>query len=248
MKFTAAALAASWLALASASVGPAVPGTHKRPAGKPAKMDDFRWSDPFSSSKMRRFSAACSAEQTFRAREYLLDDLQQDAPEGLAAWADGLRNIFAGRAYPGSWDGWDPHGYDRNLLLMEYAEVPVPVREWIEEQERADGEGRGLFAVYEKPRDEHHRIQSVAKVPTKGMAPALRLLDKKKVVLFAPGALYGLLPLWVAEGSACEGMCLPCIGVCLCRWRETDMREQIRSWTPRDTAPSWQWAPWSLGR
>lgn len=213
MKFTTVALAASCLALASAAVGPAAPGSQKRPEGKPAKMEDFKWTDPFSSSKIRKFAPSCEAEQTFHAREYLLDDLQQDAPKGLLPWADALRKIFKGRPYPGSWDGWDPHGYDRNLLMMEYADVPVPVREWIEEQERTDGEGKGLFAVYEKPKDEHHRIQNVVKFPSKGIAPGFRLLDKKKVVLFAPGALYDLLPLWVAEGSGCKGMCLPTLSL-----------------------------------
>jgi hypothetical protein len=206
MKFTTAALAVSYLALASASVGPAAPGVQKRPEAEPTKMEDFKWSDPFSSSKIRKFTPSCSAEATFKAREYLLDDLSEDAPLGLSAWADALRKIFKGRAYPGSWDGWDPHGYDRNLLMMEYSEVPIPVREWIEEQERTDGSGKGLFAVYEKPRDAQHKIQNVAKFPNKGMAPALRPLDKKKVVMFTPGALYDILPLWVAEKSGCKGM------------------------------------------
>jgi hypothetical protein len=206
MKFTTAALVASYIALGSAMTGPSVPGSQTRLEGKPAKMEDFKWSDPFSSSKIRKFSPSCEAEKTFKAREYLLDDLQEDAPLGLSPWADALRKIFKGRPYPGSWDGWDPHGYDRNLLMMEYSEVPIPVREWIEEQERTEGEGQGLFAVYEKPKDAQHKIQNVAKFPTKGMAPALRPLDKKKVVLFAPGALYDLLPLWVADGSGCKGM------------------------------------------
>ncbi|KAJ9132493.1 Glucarate dehydratase [Coniochaeta hoffmannii] len=204
MRFITAALAASYIALATAVTGPAVPGAQTRPEAKPTKMEDFKWSDPFSSSKIRKFSPSCSAEKSFRAREYLLDDLSEDAPKGLSPWADALRKIFKGRPYPGSWDGWDPHGYDRNLLMMEYAEVPVQVREWIEEQERTDGEGKGLFAVYEKPKDAQHKIQNVVKFPAKDKAPALRPLDKKRVVLFAPGALYDLLPLWVAEGSACK--------------------------------------------
>ncbi|OIW29284.1 hypothetical protein CONLIGDRAFT_413808 [Coniochaeta ligniaria NRRL 30616] len=204
MKFNTAALAASFLASAAAAVGPAAPGQQVRPEGKPTKMEDFKWADPFSSSKIRKFTPSCDAEKTFHAREYLLDDLQLEPPLGLEPWAEALKKIFKGRPYPGSWDGWDPHGYDRNLLMMEYSEVPIPVREWIEEQERTDGEGRGLFAVYEKPKDSHHKIHNVVKFPTKGMTPALRPLDKKKVLLFAPGALYDLLPLWVAESSDCK--------------------------------------------
>jgi len=211
MKFNAAALAACYIATAAAGMGPAAPGQQARPEAKPAMMDNFKWADPFGSSKIRKFSPSCDAEQTFRAREYLLDDLSADPPLGLSPWADALKKIFKGRPYPGSWDGWDPHGYDRNLLMMEYSEVPVAVREWIEEQERTDGDGKGLFAVYEKPKDSQHKIQNVVKFPTKGMTPALRPLDKKKVVLFAPGAVYDLLPLWVAEGSSCKGRCSFCV-------------------------------------
>lgn len=207
MKLNTAALAASLIASTTAAMGPAIPGQQVRPEGKPTLMEDFKWADPFSSSKIRKFSPSCEAEKTFHAREYLLDDLQVEPPLGLEPWGDALKKIFKGRPYPGSWDGGDPHGYDRNLLMMEYSEVPIPVREWIEEQERTDGEGKGLFAVYEKPKDSQHKIQNVVKFPTKGMTPALRPLDKKKVVLFAPGALYDLLPLWVAEKSDCKGMC-----------------------------------------
>jgi hypothetical protein len=206
MKFNTLALAACSIASTAAAIkAPSVPGAQSRPEASPTKMDDFKWADPFSSSKIRKFVPSCEAEKTFRAREYLLDDLQAQPPLGLAPWADALKKIFKGRPYPGSWDGWDPHGYDRNVLMMEYAEVPLPVREWIEEQERSDGEGKGLFAVYEKPKDQDHKILNVVKVPSKGMTPALRPLDKKKVVMFAPGAVYDLLPLWVAEGSSCKG-------------------------------------------
>lgn len=93
--------------------------------------------------------------------------------------------------------------------MMEYSEVPIPVREWIEDQERNEGQGKGLFAVYEKPSDADDKILNVVKFPSKGMAPALRPLDQKKVVLFAPGAVYDILPLWVAEGSKCKGVAGP---------------------------------------
>jgi hypothetical protein len=89
--------------------------------------------------------------------------------------------------------------------MMEYSDLPIPVREWIEDQERDEGPGKGLFAVYEKPTGADDKILNVVKFPSKGMAPGLRPLDQKKVVLFAPGAVYDILPLWVAEGSKCKG-------------------------------------------
>jgi hypothetical protein len=168
-------------------------------------MENWKWSDPFSSSRYRKFDAACEAEKTFKATEYLLDDLSEAPPLGLLPYNEALKKIFKGREYPGSWDGIDPHGYDRNMLMMEYADVPVKVREWIEEQERSDSEHKGLFAVYEKPVGEDDIVHNTVKVPATPILPALRPLDKKKVVILAPGAVYDILPLWVAEGSNCQG-------------------------------------------
>jgi hypothetical protein len=180
-------------------------GPPPRPGGNPAKLEDFKWADPFSSRRMKKFSADCSAEKTFSAREYLLDDLSEKLPNGLKPWSAALKKLFSGRAYPGSWDGIDPHGYDRNLLMMEYSEVPIAVREWIEDQERNDGEGKGLFGVYDKPKESDDTIRNVVKFASPEMAAGLRPLDQKRVAIFAPGAVYDILPLWVAASSECKG-------------------------------------------
>jgi hypothetical protein len=177
-----------------------------RPSGKPEKMSDFKWADPFSSQKTESFKPSCEAEKAFQASEFLLDDLSAVPPLGLSPFSEALKTIFSGRSYPGSWDGIDPHGYDRNLLMMEYADVPVKAREWIEAQDADDGEGKGLFAVYDKPADVEQPVKSTVKFSKEGGANlGIRPLDKNRVVLFAPGALYDVLPLWVAETSDCEG-------------------------------------------
>lgn len=181
------------------------PGPPPRPSGKPAKLEDFKWSDPFASRRMKKFSPECASERTFTAREYLLDDLQEKLPQGLKPWSDALKKLFSGRDYPGSWDGIDPHGYDRNLLMMEYSDMPIAVREWIEDQERTDGEGKGLFGVYEKPKEGSETIRNVVKFASPEMARGLRPLDQKRIAIFAPGAVYDILPLWVAESSECKG-------------------------------------------
>ncbi|KAK3381823.1 hypothetical protein B0H63DRAFT_214299 [Podospora didyma] len=204
MKLEALIAAAAWVSSAAAITGPAIPGGGAtRPEGKPAKMENWKWSDPFSGSRIRKLEAACEAERTFKASEYLLDDLSESPPLGLKPFFDALKKVFANREYPGSWDGIDPHGYDRNLLKMEYVDVPIKVREWIEEQERSDGPGKGLFAVYEKPVSDDDVVRNTVRIPATPIFAALRPLDKKKVVIFAPGALYETLPLWVAEGSDC---------------------------------------------
>ncbi|KAK7972700.1 hypothetical protein PG996_006920 [Apiospora saccharicola] len=188
-----------------------------RPGGPGATTatKDFRWKNPFTSSGDGSAAAAssgillkpsCSATRSFKAHQYLLDDLKEAPPLGLGPYADRLKTFFQGREYPGSWDGLDPHGYDRNVVLMEWDDVPGAVRAWIDEQaqqkkkekEKTDDEekkkaekkkedrsGKGLFAVYRKAR-----------------AP-----KDHKVVIFAPGAIYETLPLWVAKDSDCKSMC-----------------------------------------
>ncbi|KAK3316916.1 hypothetical protein B0H66DRAFT_583330 [Apodospora peruviana] len=204
--YLAATTALAFLTSSASAVGPSIPnGPPKRPDGKPTKMENWKWTDPFT----KKFDAACSAEKSFPATEYLLDDLSEKAPKGLVQYREALKKVFADREYPGSWDGIDPHGYDRNLLMMEYSAVPVPVREWIEDQERQDSaKGKGLFAVYEKPVGETEPRHTVQVAATPSPIPAaLRPLDEKRVVIFAPGALYETLPLWVAEsaeGSDCK--------------------------------------------
>lgn len=183
----------------------------ERPSGHGAATatKDFRWKNPFSGDAAASdllLKPSCSATRSFKAHQYLLDDLKEAPPLGLGPYADRLKAFFQGREYPGSWDGLDPHGYDRNVVLMEWDDVPGAVRAWIDEQakqkkkpdapkgqsdeekkaekKKEDRSGKGLFAVYRKAR-----------------AP-----KNHKVVIFAPGAIYETLPLWVAESNDCKGM------------------------------------------
>jgi hypothetical protein len=204
--------AAAWLACTATAIGPASPEKPPRLQGHPTKMDNWRWPNPFASSSSsssgqnkNKFDAACEVERTFAAQEFLLDDLAENPPTGLLPYRDALRDVFSAREYPGSWDGVDPHGYDRNLLAMGYADVPRKVREWIEDQERRDGPGKGLFAVYNVPMS-GTRVLETIKVPAETpVSEEWRARDEGRIAIFAPGALYEVLPLWVAEGSGCEG-------------------------------------------
>ncbi|KAK4232719.1 Glucarate dehydratase [Achaetomium macrosporum] len=195
---------AAWLASTATAIGPASPKSPPRLKGYPAKMDNWRWPNLFASPQHKKFDAACDVERTFQAREFLLDDLAEDPPTGLLPYRDALKNVFSTRDYPGSWDGIDPHGYDRNLLVMGYADVPLRVREWIEHQERSDGPGKGLFAVYQMPMS-GTRVLNTIKVPAETpVSEEWRARDERRVAIFAPGAVHEVLPLWVAEGSGCE--------------------------------------------
>jgi len=180
-------VSAACLASTASAIGVMGPGKPARPKAKPEKMIDFKWTNPFADKQIDNFVALCGAEKTFQVKEYLLDDISEEAPFGLAAFQTALKEVFSTRDYPGSWDGVDPHGYDRNLLQMEYAHLPVKVREWIEEQERSNGAGKGLFAVFKKLAPGTHAVSTV-KVPEVATPAELRAADAEKTVLFAPAS------------------------------------------------------------
>ncbi|ROV90495.1 hypothetical protein VMCG_09831 [Cytospora schulzeri] len=170
------------------------------PKVDPTKLENFTWSDPFTSPRLAEFDATCTGQRTFSALEFQIHDLQDPEPKGLWPYGDALKTLFGGRPYPGGWEGMDAHGYERDLLKLNYADVPVKVREWIEDQERIDGPGKGLFGVYDKP-EKGSQATGTAELTN---VDDMRLLDPQRVVIFAPGAVYETLPLWVAEGSDCE--------------------------------------------
>ncbi|KAJ4395870.1 hypothetical protein N0V93_000084 [Gnomoniopsis smithogilvyi] len=181
-----------------AATGPPMPESPIPPKVEPTKLDNFTWRDPFSSPKIHQFDAACESSRTFAASEFQLHDLSAPEPQGLLPFRKQLLAVFGSRNYPGGWDGMDAHGYERNLLKMDYKDVPIQVRKWIEEQEKSEGPGKGLFAVLDKSgkEDTTETKQESDKSPS---------LDEDKIVMFAPGAVYETLPLWLAQDSACEG-------------------------------------------
>lgn len=179
------------------------------PRVAPTKLDNFTWADPFARDGINgitnNLGASCESTRTFAASEYQLHDLHDAEPLGLAPYGDALKHIFGGRQYPGGWHGVDPHGYERTLLKMEANDVPLKVREWVAEQERSsDSNNKGLYAVYDKPK-KAQRVAGTANLDEE-QDDDDRVWDAQRVVIFAPGAIYENLPLWVAEGSDCEGM------------------------------------------
>ena len=115
---------------------------------------------------------------------------------------DGLKKFFTGREYPGGWSGIDVHGPSRSLLMMEYVDVPIKVKAWIEEKEPEDDKGKPLFAVFQKPTEVNAKVNDTVDVSS----PVDRSLDEDKIMVFAPGAIYHILPLWAAGGGGdCQG-------------------------------------------
>ncbi|QKD54654.2 uncharacterized protein FOBCDRAFT_240122 [Fusarium oxysporum Fo47] len=156
-------------------------------------VQGFDWKDPFALDAMASFRPTCEAKAQ-------LDGTSSQG--GLKPWSKGLKAVFADKEYPGGWLGLDPHLNGRSLLLMNYDQMPLLVRRWIEQQERTDGKGKALFAVLEKPKNDEDEIEKVVQFPEADKID--RDNDKDKVAIFAPGALYGILPLWTAGASKCE--------------------------------------------
>lgn len=197
-------------ALLLASLASTATAIGMKPSPTPDKPATFRWKYPFSDEAMAGWSPVCSATKVFDAREYTLHELTAPYPNGLGDWEEGLRGFFGGREYPGGWGGWDKHLHDRTVVMMEWADVPGRVKSWIAEQEESEGEGKGLFAVFDK---------KAAEGAAEGEAAAESAVEEKgddgKIMIFAPGALYDLLPLWVADGSECEGKSCSCCPILL---------------------------------
>lgn len=200
MRFDSVSSAALLLTTSASAFGF---GAKTPPAPEVHVVEGFAWKNPFDTEAISGFEPVCQRKVNFNAMEYTLHDLMKPPPEGLKPWGNGLKKVFAGREYPGGWTGLDHHLHDRNLLLMDYHKLPVAVRQWIEEEERTEGQGHGLFAVFERPQEEDATISDVVDFP--GIDQIDRSKDDSKIVIFAPGAVYGILPLWAAEGSDCKG-------------------------------------------
>ncbi|KAI5919027.1 hypothetical protein F4810DRAFT_714870 [Camillea tinctor] len=188
----------------------------------------FPWTNPFNRTSLASYTPACIATATFTANEYLLDDLPDAPPKGLSPYAGALKRVFDGRRYPGSWEGYEPVGIDRKMLEMGWGDVPGRVREWVAQQEGMGGEGEGegevdrpVVAVFRRTRQimpegvwrgESSTVglrplgASDGEVPREGEEE--KEGEQEKVVIFAPGVMYPILPLWVAEGSECESTLL----------------------------------------
>jgi hypothetical protein len=179
-------------------------------------IEGWPWRFPFTADggPPSGFLATCSATKTFQARQHRLSDLTlPESKGGLLPYADGIKYFFGGRPFPGGWDGIDMEGSLREMLVMEWIDVPDAVQKWVawqQEPEQKDKNGRWLFGVFRKPREEGEKVVKTAKAqetpsPDRGEEA---VANEDKIVLFPPGSLYEILPLWVgveAEKWDCKG-------------------------------------------
>jgi len=174
------------------------------------------------------FVSRCEAQQTFKGKQFTKYELLHvDPPKGMKPWAPGIEAFLRGREHPGHWryneDELDKHEHDREYIMMEYPDVPRAVRDRVEHHrdKGSHDHHKWMFAVFDIPETTEDVITTTA-VPrppkptgsanataagsTNGTVDDDVPLDPEgKVMLFAAGAIYETLPLWVAEGSKCPG-------------------------------------------
>lgn len=197
--------------------------------------ETFAWSDPFGAyPSPPGFDVKCESVATFHATQHKIKELKEPLPIGLAPWADSIKYFFGGRPFPGSWNGVDPQGSSRDIIKMEYSNLPDAVKIWIKDQKNKEGDSKWLFGVYEKPKaGEANRGRTGQAAGTPGVL--LDPMGQNLVVLFAAGAIYDILPLWVAKKSDCEGYLLD-----LERYSSTPKDEGVVAWVVERTVPDWE--------
>ncbi|TLS29036.1 hypothetical protein PpBr36_00887 [Pyricularia pennisetigena] len=179
-------------------------------------VSGWRWEKPWphDDSSLMQFDELCRASAAFPAQQYKFSDL--DADPAVRPYGPAIRDLATGRVYPGSWDGVNVKGPQRDVLLVDWARVPRLARGWIQAQlETEDGRSRHFFRVVSKKVEKKAgggggggSSGVVVVVEEEGIVDFSESLagskDEDKVLITAPGELYQFLPLWVAEGSKCE--------------------------------------------
>ncbi|KAJ4331105.1 hypothetical protein N0V87_009432 [Didymella glomerata] len=88
------------------------------------------WTASWNDSTLSPYTKSCATKSTYKAAIYTLKQLYPD----LETFAPQLKVFYNKQLYPGSWEGVDKHGNDRELLKMDMADLPWKVREWIKRE------------------------------------------------------------------------------------------------------------------
>ncbi|KAF2203502.1 hypothetical protein GQ43DRAFT_454384 [Delitschia confertaspora ATCC 74209] len=75
-------------------------------------------------------TTACHARATHTASIYSLGEIYPT----LSDFAPQLKVFYNKQHYPGSWDGVDKHGNERELMKMSMEDLPFGVREWMKKE------------------------------------------------------------------------------------------------------------------
>ena len=75
---------------------------------------------------MKSYTKKCESSATLKAELYTLKEMYP----ALKTWAPQLKVFYNKQLYPGSWEGIDVHGDQRELLKMPLEDLPFAVRSW----------------------------------------------------------------------------------------------------------------------
>lgn len=119
-------LAATALASSDSSSSSSVPASEEstKPAD-PTPAGEI-WAAKWTDADLAPYTKHCASTTTFKAQIYTLKEMYPTLKE----WAPQLKVFYNKQLYPGSWEGKDAHGEERELLKMAYEELPFAVREW----------------------------------------------------------------------------------------------------------------------
>jgi hypothetical protein len=194
-------------AVVSSSIWPHHSDSHHHDG--PRILNSFQWHAPLDKNELPPdgYEVRCHATKTFYAKQFRLDQLKPPSP-----WAFILSTYLGWHTFPGTWGGLDKGGDEREIIIMEYKDVPQAVRDWIDDEHRIKDQEKSkwwMYGVFEKPGKELEEARVVEPKP-KDLTPEEQQRYKdipaeKKVLVFAAAALYENMPLWVAKGSSCEG-------------------------------------------
>ncbi len=177
-------------------------------------VESFKWQRPFpdDDTPPMGFETKCDVHIKLHAKQYKFREFD----EHLKPWAATLREFYDRRPYQGHWDGVNEGGDNRDIIMMEWREVPRLVRDWIEKQQSLgkDQDNRWTYVVLPRPKHTGDTVSASdiirapraasAGEPASSATPAPKVKDKDKVLFFQAGATYDILPLWVAHKSKCE--------------------------------------------
>ncbi|KAF2015405.1 hypothetical protein BU24DRAFT_461652 [Aaosphaeria arxii CBS 175.79] len=85
------------------------------------------WNAKWKAADLSSYTKKCASSIELKGEIYKLGELYPT----LKTWAPQLKVFYNKQLYPGSWNGVDKHGNDRELLKLDYEALPFAVREWL---------------------------------------------------------------------------------------------------------------------
>jgi hypothetical protein len=114
----------------AAEAAPSGPAAASAPPTEDPTPVGALWTAAWNDSTLAPYTKSCATRTTYRGQIYKLANLYPD----LETFAPQLKVFYNKQLYPGSWEGIDRHGNERELIKMDMTDLPWKVREWIKKE------------------------------------------------------------------------------------------------------------------